>query len=171
LLDKDGNGDALVAAVQVTVVAEFRAAFDGVTGILFEDAPFLSKNDAGDEALLFAAKERSTQGAAKRSSLPRGAIAVNDLDGDDARSPGLTEFVEEKPPSFVNGGEASFDVQGFERRHERTSRIVPEGDWQNKRSELENSGKREMAQDGEEKVKIRIEKEVLSRKGNGERSA
>ena len=69
-LDEQGQGDAFVAAVEITVVAEFRAAVDGVAGILLEDTPFFTKNDAGDETFLFAAEQRGTQGSAKAPPFP-----------------------------------------------------------------------------------------------------
>jgi len=104
-------------------VAEFWTAFDGVAGILFEDVPFFTKNNTGDEALLLASEERGAQGAAKSASLPCGAVAVNDFDGDDTGLLRLTELVKEAATGFVNRGKASLDVQSFESRHGRTGEL------------------------------------------------
>ena len=129
-LDQDGDGDAFVAAVEVAVGAEFGAAFDGITGILLKDTPFFTKNDAGDEAFLFAEKEGFAQGWAESTAFSRGTVAMNDFDGDDAGLLGLAELGEEALAGFVNGGQTGFEIEGLECGHGGPEGIVPEGEEQ-----------------------------------------
>lgn len=45
-------------------MAEFRTAFEGITGVVVEDTPFSPENDASDEPFFLTAEERSARGAA-----------------------------------------------------------------------------------------------------------
>lgn len=127
---QDGDGDAFVAAVEVAVGAQFGAAFDGIAGILLKDTPFFTKNDAGDEAFLFAEKEGLAQGRAQSTAFSRGTVAMNDFDGDDAGLFGLAEFGEETAASLVDGGQTSFEIEGLKCGHGGPEGIVPEGEGQ-----------------------------------------
>jgi hypothetical protein len=120
VLVQNGDGDAFVAAVEVAVGAKFGAPFDGIAGILLEDTPFFTKNDARDDPFPLAAKQGGAQGSAKCPSFPSRAVAMNDFDGDDARLLGLTEFSKKPLARFVDGGETSFNVKNSECGHGRT---------------------------------------------------
>jgi hypothetical protein len=117
LSDQDDNGNALVAAVEVAVGAEFRAEIDGIAGILLEDTPFFTKNDAGDEPFFLAPQEGFAESSAKGAALSRGAVAVDDFEGGNARVFRLAEFGEEKLAGFVDRGQAIFDIKSSEGGH------------------------------------------------------
>jgi hypothetical protein len=84
VLDQDGDGNSLVAAVEVAVGAEFRTEIDGIAGILLEDTPFFTKNDAGDQTFLLAAKKGLAESSAKSAAFSRGAVTVDDFDSHNA---------------------------------------------------------------------------------------
>lgn len=112
-LDKDGDGNSLVAAIEVAVGAKFRAEIDGIAGILLEDTPFFTKNDTGDQPFLFAAKEGFAERATKSATFSRGAVAVDDFDSHNAGLFRLAEFGEEKLAGFVHGGQTIFNIKGL----------------------------------------------------------
>lgn len=151
LLDQDGNGDAFIGAIEVAVVAELRTAFDGITGVVFEDTPFFPKNNSSDEPLFSAAEERSAQRAAEGSAFPRRTVPMDDFDGEHSRRFGVTEFGEEQAASLVDGRKSGFDVKSFESRHMRVRReIVPERLREDKQRGWERAEeKRGMAQPAE----------------------
>jgi hypothetical protein len=111
------DGDAFVAAVKVAVGTKFRAAVDGIEGILLEDTPFFTKNDAGDESFLFAAKQGGAQGSAKGAAFAGGAVAMDDFDGENTGLSGLAKLGKKKLTSFVDGGETNFDIENLECGH------------------------------------------------------
>jgi hypothetical protein len=117
LLDQDGNGNAFVAAVEVAVGAEFRAEIDGIAGILLEDTPFFTKNDAGDEPFFFASQEGFAKSSAKRAAFSCGAVAVDDFEGGNAGLFRLADFGKEKLAGFVDGGQTIFNIKSSEGGH------------------------------------------------------
>jgi hypothetical protein len=125
--DQNHDGDAFVAAVEVVVGTECGAMFDGITGILLENTPFFTKNDAGDETFFFAPKKRFPESSTKRTAFSCGAVAMDDFERNHAGLPGLAEFGEETLTSFFDGGEISLNVKDLECGHGAPERIVPEG--------------------------------------------
>lgn len=125
-LDKNGNGDAFVAAIEIAVVAELGAAFDCIAGILLEDTPFFTKNDARNETFLLATEQGGTQGSTKGAAFPGGTVTVDDLDGEHSGLLCLAEFRKEKAAGLINGGKAGFNIEGLESGHEETTGIVHE---------------------------------------------
>lgn len=99
-------------------MAEIGAAVDGVAGIVFEDAPLFTKNDAGDESFLFAAKEGGAQSAAEGTAFSGRTVTMNNLHGEDAGLLGLAEFGEQETAGLIDSGEAGLDVKSFAGGHE-----------------------------------------------------
>ena len=96
------------------VRTEYGAAFDGITGILLENTPFFTKNDAGDETFFLTPKKRFAESSAKRAALSCGAVAMDDFERNHAGLLGLAEFGEETLTSFFDGGETGLNVQNLE---------------------------------------------------------
>ena len=120
ILDQNHDGDPFIAAVEVAVGTEFGAAFDSITGILLKDAPFFTKNDAGDETFFSAAKEGFAESSAKGATFSCRAVAMDDFEGDHAGLLRLAEFGEETLASLVDGGQTGFNVKSPESGHGRT---------------------------------------------------
>lgn len=108
---QDGDGNTLVAAVEVAIGTKLGATIDSIAGVLLKHIPFFAKNDTSDEPLFFAAKERLAQRTAKSAAFPRGAVSMDDFNGDNAGLFGLTKFRKELLASFVDGGQSGFDIK------------------------------------------------------------
>jgi len=112
--NQNGDGDTFVAKVEVAVGAKFRAAFDGITGILLKDTSFFPQNDTGDETFLRAALEELAQSAAKCTSFPGATVAVNDFDGHYGGLLGVANFGQELLVSLLDGGQLRSNIESFE---------------------------------------------------------
>src|SRR5271165_5994276 len=62
-LYQHGDGDAFIAAIEVAVVAQLGAMFDGVARVVLKDAPLFAEDDAGDQAFFLAAQQRGAKRA------------------------------------------------------------------------------------------------------------